>query len=682
MKIATPEIYLDANATTQVLPAAAQAAQNAMETLFGNPSSSHVTGLRARYILEETRNLARAALGVERGRIIFTSGATEAIQTAVLSALCHLARENNARPLLLYGATEHKAVPEALRHWNAILGIGADVVEIPVDERGIIDCEFLREHAPGAGMVCTMAVNNETGTVQPLREIEEALRSSNPDALWLVDSVQALAKVDLALGDTTIDYAPISGHKLYAPKGIGVLYVREGAPFQPLIAGGGQESGFRSGTENLPGVAALGAVLRTLLDENDGTFKDHETLTSYREQLVASLRDAFPRIEFNAPFDCTVPTTINFSVGGFASKEILDLFDAAEIRVSSGSACGSGTTQSYVLDAMGVPAWQSRAAIRLSFGPASSAESIRAACERIRVAGESLRHSCLTIRSDLDATQIAKQDGLFQLKKGNACTWIYACASSKTCLIVDPISELSDRVEKFVECQGYEIAAILDTHHHVDHDSCRSMLLEVLSRFTRASARDCDDLGWPNEADGIVLLGDGSPAEFLQLSEDQIVTRSALPGHTVDGRVYLLGRPHSGAMEGGDVEFAFSGDTVLIGGIGRTDFEVSSSRMLYDSLRRLPALIGDDTVICPSHDYREDFVSTLGTEKRNNEFLSRIVDAETPLDFETFDREKTQLDGELDDENSNELICGAVRRDFDIGSSIDVKPTEFARFFK
>ena len=263
------EIYLDSNATTAVLPVAAQAAREVMEDVYGNPSSTHVSGLKARDILERARALCRKVLGADEGQIVFTSGATEAIQMGVFSTLCHI-REQRAsaestadqKPrLLMFGATEHKAVPQAIRHWNRLLGIDNEVVEIPVNQKGQLDLDFIRQHAADADLICTMAVNNETGVVTDLAAVESAVRETNTKAMWLVDCVQAIGKLDMNLSDTTIDYATISGHKIYAPKGIGLLYVREGSPLVPLLAGGGQEHGARGGTENLPGVADIAAVL-------------------------------------------------------------------------------------------------------------------------------------------------------------------------------------------------------------------------------------------------------------------------------------------------------------------------------------------------------------------------------------------------------------------------------------
>src|SRR5450830_721639 len=236
------EVYLDANATSPTLPAAIDAAVDAMQARYGNPSSSHAAGLRARALLEGARASAKAVTGAGEGDIIFTSGATEAIQTAVLSALCavrarQLAGEAPRMDLLVYGATEHKAVPECLAHWNRILGTGLTLTALPVDGAGRHRLDVLAALAPRAALVCTMAATNVTGVVADLAAIEALLAQHAPQALWLVDCVQALGKLPLNLAATRIDYAPFSGHKIYAPKGIGMLYVRRGAPFTPLMMG-------------------------------------------------------------------------------------------------------------------------------------------------------------------------------------------------------------------------------------------------------------------------------------------------------------------------------------------------------------------------------------------------------------------------------------------------------------
>jgi cysteine desulfurase len=404
------EIYLDANATSATMPAALAATIDAMRERFGNPSSSHSAGLKAKAMLDSVRLCARRVLGAaagqtaaetaaqtaaqSAGRLIFTSGATEAIQTAVLSALSAVRARQQAGEavgdLLLYGATEHKAVPEALAHWNRLLGTGLALRALAVDTDGRHRLDLLRRFAPRAALVCTMAANNETGVISDLAAIEAVLADCAPGALWMVDSVQALGKLPLDLAATRIDYAPFSGHKLYAPKGIGMLYVRAGAPYFPLMAGGGQEDGQRAGTENMAGIAALGAVLAAL--EDGAVFRTHAQLASMRERMADALRQAFPGIVFNMPFAHSLPTTLNFSVPGISSADLLDLFDAAGVRVSAGSACSAAAAApSYVLAAMALPAWRCGAAVRMSFGPLDDDAFIDAACARIAHCGAALR---------------------------------------------------------------------------------------------------------------------------------------------------------------------------------------------------------------------------------------------------------------------------------------------------
>ena len=389
----TTDIYLDSNATNPVLAAAVDAAKQAMEQDFGNPSSTHRAGLRAKAALEAVRTKAAHVLGAGDGRLMFNSGATEGIHTAVLSALIAL-RERRARGArigrwLLCGATEHKAVPESLAHWNCLLGLDLEILELPVDGAGRHDLSRLHAVAPECALVCTMAANNETGVISNLAGIEGVLAAADSPAYWLVDGVQALGKLPLNLAATRIAYAPFSGHKLYAPKGIGMLYVRAGAPFTPLMVGGGQEAGWRSGTENMAGIAALGAVLDGL--EGGRTLRHPNELSAMRDQLAGALRAAFPDLQFNAPFDKALPTTLNFSVPGRASAELLKLFDDAGIHVSAGSACSSGqATSSHVLQAMHLPRWRSASAVRMSFGPLTDTTTIAAACDAIARCGAAL----------------------------------------------------------------------------------------------------------------------------------------------------------------------------------------------------------------------------------------------------------------------------------------------------
>lgn len=596
------QIYLDANATTPVLSSISDVVTHTMQICFGNPSSSHITGIQAKHLLEQTRNKARAVTGAKTGDILFTSGATEGIQTAVVSTLIAAKDHQLSKPVLLYGATEHKAVPNTLEHWNQVLGINAQILAIPVNEHGILDCNFIAKHAKNALMICTMAVNNETGVFQDLNMIEAAIRNHNTDVAWMVDCVQALGKTALNLSETTIDYAPFSGHKLYAPKGIGVLYIRSGSAYTPFIAGGGQESGMRSGTENLPGIAGLNKLFSLLLDQHDETFKSLDILHSYRTQLHQALQDTFGSLTFNHSFEYCVPTTLNFAVNGLSSKEVMDMFDAAGIRVSGGSACSSGANRSFVLDAMGASDWQSENAIRLSFGPATTQDEITQACLRIRSLKPILAANCLIVSDSTTPVEEVCALGLTQFRHQGACCWLYV-SENKQAVIVDPIIELIPRLEKIANTQNLQVVAILDTHAHQERTSARALLAQTLE----LTLLDVDNLGWPTDK------------TQLELAEC-FIESLATPGHSDDSVSYLL---RCGKTK--QVLFCFCGDLLLPAGLGNTAIAGGDALLMAESLIALESRLIQDTVICSGHDYQQCFAINWQTQKQQTPLLNALL---------------------------------------------------------
>ncbi|MYM83749.1 aminotransferase class V-fold PLP-dependent enzyme [Duganella sp. FT50W] len=577
------EIYLDSNATSVVLPAALAAASDAMGQRFGNPSSTHSTGLKAKVILDEARACAVRLLGVGNGRLMFNSGATEGIQTAVLSALCALRERRDAGEaigtLLVYGTTEHKAVPESLAHWNRLLGLNLTLHKLPVDGNGVHQLAALREVASQAAMVCTMAANNETGVISDLAGIEAVLGETASRALWMVDCVQALGKLKLDLSSTRIDYAPFSGHKLHAPKGIGMLYVRAGVPFTPLIMGGGQEAGQRSGTENMAGIAALGVVLAAL--ERGDTFRTEAELYSFRTRLADALRAALPGVVFNNSFEHALPTTLNFAVPGLSSRELMDVFDAAGVRVSAGSACSSSkAAPSYVLDAMGLPLWRSAGAIRMSFGPLVDEATIAAACVRIERCGAALRASCL-IPSERSA---GTYDGLLQLGVEGACSWLVLDAASHRCVVIDPLPDHVARIEAYVRCQNYQVRAVVCTQPNAG----RTEMVEALGRhFNRAA--DADEYGWPLNAVAMPLEN-GVAASVIKLGAQ--VLASVRCDAAGEPRAYLLGTPDAACLPAAAVRFAFS------------------ARPLQQALSGITTA---RTLLCPTRDEHNQFCASMGT---------------------------------------------------------------------
>jgi len=607
------EVYLDNNATTPVLPVAAEAAMHAMQRGYGNPSSSHATGIKAKAELETTRALARQLIGARSGDIVFTSGATEGIQTSIVSALmaARAQGKTGAATLLLYGATEHKAVPESLKHWNRVLQLDATVKAIPVDQHGVLDSDFIRANLASAVMICTMAANNETGVKQDLVALEQLIRSVNPQVYWMVDCVQALGKMQLNIADTSIDYAPFSGHKLYAPKGIGFLYVRKNTPYQPFIAGGGQESGLRSGTENLPGIAALHAIFSELAKTSGSAFQTEGTLWQYRQQLIAALQQVFPALVLNSDIPHVVPTTINFSVPGFYSKDIMDLFDAAGIRVSSGSACSSKVPSSFVLDAMGLDSWRSQGAIRLSFGPAMTKAECEHACQAISALKAVVSKHCLVL-TDATPTLEIHARGLLQLKHEALCSYVLICPDSLEALVIDPVLPLAGRIANIIQGQGLQLKAVLDTHLHQDHQSARTELLTLLGNPCAGSG--CDVLGWPEHS-----------AE-IQLGPYQL-TRLATPGHTPEAVSILLHKQQQ-------LLCAFTGDVILPGGVGRTDLPGGDISALANSIRLLAGKVGPQTLLLSSHDYAQRFFTSLALAATEQPLIKALLNNQPQTEWQ------------------------------------------------
>jgi cysteine desulfurase len=628
------QVYLDANATTPVLPCIADVVSHTMQICFGNPSSPHITGIQAKHLLEQTRENARTVIGAIEGDILFTSGATEGIQTAVVSTLINAKNHNIAKPVLLYGATEHKAVPNTLKHWNSVLGIHAQVLAIPVDNNGILDLAFIAEHIPNALMICTMAVNNETGVYQDLDAIEQTIRSVNTKVSWMVDCVQALGKKQLDLSATTIDYAPFSGHKLYAPKGIGFLYIRAGSAYTPFIAGGGQESGMRSGTENLPGIAGLNKLFSLLLDKSDTTFKSIDVLSNYRAQIKNAIEETFDEVTFNHSFEHSVPTTLNFAVNELTSKEVIDLFDAAGIRVSGGSACSTGSSTSFVLDAMGVNQWQSENAIRLSFGPAATAAEIANACASIRALKAILQANCLIVSDSTTPQQDVCALGLTQFRHQGACCWLYVNAN-KQAVIIDPIVELIPRIEKIANTQNLTIKGVLNTHVHQERSCAVTLLRSVLA--SRCDEIAVDKLGWPKNAAHIDL-------------NNERLEKIATPGHREDSVSYVL------KSKDNHINYCFCGDLILPGGLGNTSLAGGNAKAMAYSILALAEQLDETSVICSGHDYLQCFAMNWAAEQQQTPLLNRLINRRISIDEFVI---KKQLDDEAK-EKSRLQLCGYV----------------------
>lgn len=363
--------YLDHAATTPVLPEVADLMATALREDFGNPSSVHAAGRRAKELVEGAREQVAGAVGARPDEIVFTGGGTEADNLALKGAATK--RRGNGNHLVV-SAFEHHAVLDAAR-WLESQGFELSLA--PVGPNGLVDPEAVAALVrPGTILVSVMAVNNELGTIQPIAEVASAVRAANPNALVHTDAVQALGNVPVDLHRWGVDLAAFAAHKLGGPKGVGALFVRSGVAVEATVHGGGQERGLRSGTLNVAGIAGFGLAAQTAVKEVD---EKQERVGALRDRLLAGLRVEIPDLVVNGTLETRVPGTLSISIPGTEGETLLLLLDQAGIACSSGSACASGAMDpSHVLMAMGVPKKQALGSLRFSLGRPSSMEDVEA----------------------------------------------------------------------------------------------------------------------------------------------------------------------------------------------------------------------------------------------------------------------------------------------------------------
>ncbi|WP_328690156.1 cysteine desulfurase [Streptomyces phaeochromogenes] len=361
-------VYLDYNSTTPVDPQVAEAMCPYLTDWFGNPSSSHAYGAEPKRALARARGQVADLIGAGTTEIIFTGSGSEADNLALRGAV--LASKID-RPHVITQVTEHPGILETCHALERLHG--ADVTYLPVDGAGLVDPAALVSALTGRTvLVSVMAANNETGVLQPIVELARIARTHG--ALFHCDAAQAAGKIPLDVRDLGVDLMTIVGHKMYAPKGIAALYVRQGVALEPLVYGGRQERGLRCGTENVALAAGLGAAAQLAAAElAEGGAQRIATL---RDRLHTGLTARLPgRIHLNGPAEPRLPNTLNISIDGIRGHELLD--DVPEIAASTGSACHSGDHRpSPVLSAMGLPETRSLAALRLSLGRWTTTDDI------------------------------------------------------------------------------------------------------------------------------------------------------------------------------------------------------------------------------------------------------------------------------------------------------------------
>ena len=368
-------VYLDYNATTPIDPAVAEAMLPFIHQHFGNPSSGHEYGQRARQAVEEARHEVAALLGCHDDEIVFTSGGTEANNYAI-KGIAGLARPGAH---IITSAVEHPAVTEVCRFLEQTCG--CSVTCLPVDEHGMVTARQVADAITDrTALVTIMHANNEVGTIEPIREIADAAHGRGIPVH--TDCAQSVGKIPVNVDDLGVDLLSIAGHKLYAPKGVGALYVRRGVALEKLMHGASHENNWRAGTENVILIAGLGQACR-LIRDNLASYEEH--MKRMRDRLETALRDAFPGLHVNGHPRDRLPNTSSVSFPGAEANHVLDQLDG--VAASAGAACHSDRVElSSVLEAMRVPLEYAKGTIRLSVGRYTTPDEIdRAAAEIVRV---------------------------------------------------------------------------------------------------------------------------------------------------------------------------------------------------------------------------------------------------------------------------------------------------------
>jgi len=373
-------IYLDYNATTPVLKEVRQEIQRILKESWGNPSSSHALGRKAKRELEEARANLASLLNCSPGEIVFTSGGTESNNLAIIgTALKHSSRGKH----LVTTRIEH---PSVLNPFVHLMEQGFEVDFVGPDREGVVDPEKIATFFRPDTILCSvMLANNETGAIQPVSQIGQICRERN--IVFHTDAAQAVGKIPVDAKALGVDLLTVAGHKLYAPKGIGALFVRNGVELENILFGAGQERGLRPGTEPVPGACALGKAAQVL----EGTItREAERQKNLRELLFERLRDKVPGITRFVPGDSCLPNTLAVSFPGISGARLLE--EVPEVLASTGAACHDRSISvSHVLSAMGVEEDVAIGMLRLSLGLFTTKEQVEEAAERISLAAARLK---------------------------------------------------------------------------------------------------------------------------------------------------------------------------------------------------------------------------------------------------------------------------------------------------
>lgn len=361
------KIYFDHSATTPVHPAVAEEMIRYITVNFGNPSSVHSFGREARKVVEEAREKVARGIGAKPEEIVFTAGGTESDNMAIKgAAYASRARGNH----IITSAVEHHAVLDTCK---ALEKEGFSLTILPVDGYGMVSPESVAGAINDRTiLISIMHANNEVGTIQPIPEIGRLAREKG--ILFHTDAVQSMGKIPVNVDELQVDFLSISGHKIYGPKGVGALYIRQGARWQPVSQGGGQERKRRPGTENVPGIVALGKAVELAVAD---MAEEAARLARLRDRLIKGVMEKIPHVRLNGHPTMRLPNHVNFSFEFIEGESLLLSLDMQGVAASSGSACTSGSLQaSHVLLAMGVPQEIAHGSLRLTLGRDNSEEDV------------------------------------------------------------------------------------------------------------------------------------------------------------------------------------------------------------------------------------------------------------------------------------------------------------------
>ncbi|MGE5390276.1 MAG: cysteine desulfurase family protein [Deltaproteobacteria bacterium] len=360
-------IYMDHSATTPVAPEVVSLMTEVMKSAWGNPSSQHFYGSESRQVLNRARKKVAELIGASDSEIVFTSGGTEADNLAIIGTA--LARQSRGRHLIT-SVVEHHAVLNAFHYLEKN---GFEVTQLPVNAVAQVSAEQLKQAIrKDTTLISIMHANNEVGSLQPVAEIGEIARESG--IVFHSDAVQSVGRMPVDVRDLKVDLLSLSAHKFYGPKGIGALYVRTGLDLTPLMLGGGQEKGMRSGTENLPGIAGLGLAAQKAREEMPARMERMQQLAEY---LILRITGEIPRAYLTGHPRMRIPGHTSFVFGSIDGTAILTFLNEKGIAASGAAACSANSFQaSHVLKAMGMKDELAHSALRLSLGKDSTREEV------------------------------------------------------------------------------------------------------------------------------------------------------------------------------------------------------------------------------------------------------------------------------------------------------------------